>query len=902
MVGHSNFSDAATQGFSDEAGAERVRAIQFRIQADLSHAPFGAFPDSLGTDRCDLSPVSRVHGSEERASRLAAHGEPRLQRSHGARRPRASRNRNRSALSNLILFFLPHFEQNAVISTEGKIVSPQGRKVGSSQSGSEAKSNDAAVANTDRRFLIAEFDRDFPDLLHGKWGHLARLFASQSLRAGNQRFRVSAVSVERAAALPQSVEHTVQAPLSRRYLPTLRELVGDEQANGLSAGREAAAVRGTAPLFEHLPIVRITRARGLRPSSVAQNGLFAKELCESSFFNREVEFELHRTCNLSRSGDFNIDCSSQNPNPHQMASPRPPPPDFLNFPRLRISFQGPPRPGLNKAPGDDSLNCSRFRCWRKPQILQFFEEDSLVTERSHRRRKGTFQHVVSSDYIASPQAVEIPQSIRNLVPDGEWTRAAKAGWHVLIRPGWDWRVRIYAGMHLQSHGYHSELLVKLVNGRLVPLPPAGLAGFIQEISLEQLKRSNIPPHALLKAPQIKAIHQKVRQKAEEKKRIATDAELNEAVEQAGLDLQLITGPNLRREMENFELQDGCVVRVRPDCKPIKLVGLTFDEALNQKLVTPLASFKPGDPELKKLAGRSLVYFLYKPRPASLEAFLRHADSDDETAESTFVPNERQERRASGDENQLQLFATWGKEFGIDPAILRHHPDLQPLMVELAKLNERRQKDEDAYQRKLLMARSKAELIAREAGSTLTGQQQQLKFNTKVSAPQNPIDSLKKGHTPQHSPVSAVGNSETTADRRGAGKVSEAEVYTILEAMQRFCLADDDAAERLITECRSHAPNCTVVQIAEAIEVKGPLCKGRNVTNPVGLLLSSVPKIFAGNSWKISVQRTGERKPLTREENVEYLRRHWNDLPEAERNLYLSAFPELAQSVRGAAGD
>ena len=88
----------------------------------------------------------------------------------------------------------------------------------------------------------------------------------------------------------------------------------------------------------------------------------------------------------------------------------------------------------------------------------------------------------------------------------------------------------------------------------------------------------------------------------------------------------------------------------------------------------------------------------------------------------------------------------------------------------------------------------------------------------------------------------------------AAHVSEPEVYTVLQVMRRFSHADEDAARQLVKECRAQDPRCTVVAIAETLEVKGPLAE--KYDNPVGFLLTAVPKVFKGGVYEMPAPKAG----------------------------------------------
>jgi hypothetical protein len=116
------------------------------------------------------------------------------------------------------------------------------------------------------------------------------------------------------------------------------------------------------------------------------------------------------------------------------------------------------------------------------------------------------------------------------------------------------------------------------------------------------------------------------------------------------------------------------------------------------------------------------------------------------------------------------------------------------------------------------------------------------------------------HTPREQGRQAVvGTPERDGDSRSAPP-NTAEVYTVLQVMRRFAQgADDDAAAQLIRACRANSPKCSPVQIAEALEVKGPLAKGKE--SPAGFLIVAVPKLFKGAAGRMA-EENGHKPAAT----------------------------------------
>jgi hypothetical protein len=78
------------------------------------------------------------------------------------------------------------------------------------------------------------------------------------------------------------------------------------------------------------------------------------------------------------------------------------------------------------------------------------------------------------------------------------------------------------------------------------------------------------------------------------------------------------------------------------------------------------------------------------------------------------------------------------------------------------------------------------------------------------------------------------------------------------ALRPYGDPDDDAVNALVDACRSHAPDATAEEIAHFVREKGKLIT-RKITNPVGFLLTAVPKCFVSDSFReYREQRTRER--------------------------------------------
>ena len=88
---------------------------------------------------------------------------------------------------------------------------------------------------------------------------------------------------------------------------------------------------------------------------------------------------------------------------------------------------------------------------------------------------------------------------------------------------------------------------------------------------------------------------------------------------------------------------------------------------------------------------------------------------------------------------------------------------------------------------------------------------------------------------------------------------------------------------LVNDCRSNAPDATAEEIAHFVREKGKLIT-RKITNPVGFLLTAVPRCFASDSFRqfrqYREQRTRERsQQAVKEEAPEPMEKRMEHLKE-----------------------
>ena len=87
---------------------------------------------------------------------------------------------------------------------------------------------------------------------------------------------------------------------------------------------------------------------------------------------------------------------------------------------------------------------------------------------------------------------------------------------------------------------------------------------------------------------------------------------------------------------------------------------------------------------------------------------------------------------------------------------------------------------------------------------------------------------------------------------------------LFEALIQYGNVDDGVLARLQTATRRVCPDCTPEEIVHFIHVKGELTRRQetSISNPIGFLLASVPKCFAGDSFQLF--RKAQREARERE--------------------------------------
>lgn len=104
------------------------------------------------------------------------------------------------------------------------------------------------------------------------------------------------------------------------------------------------------------------------------------------------------------------------------------------------------------------------------------------------------------------------------------------------------------------------------------------------------------------------------------------------------------------------------------------------------------------------------------------------------------------------------------------------------------------------------------------------------------------------------------------DERKREETSSSVVSVLREC---FGYVDDDAVRRIVDECRRRAVDATDEEIATFVRLTaGRIHRMPGLTNPVGMLITQVPKCFEGESFRQFRQIEGQRREAEARRNAE----------------------------------
>ena len=139
-----------------------------------------------------------------------------------------------------------------------------------------------------------------------------------------------------------------------------------------------------------------------------------------------------------------------------------------------------------------------------------------------------------------------------------------------------------------------------------------------------------------------------------------------------------------------------------------------------------------------------------------------------------------------------------------------------------------------------------------------------KTSIRPAPPKRARKRLTASEAPQYEPA------QTPSDPEEA---ESTDLQLVSKALNQYWSVDQDAAVQLLQKCRSVRPDATADEIAFFVSEKLYLARtNRNITNPVGLILATVPQCFAGSTFLELRLRRERQAAAAAEEAAEAERR------------------------------
>jgi hypothetical protein len=153
--------------------------------------------------------------------------------------------------------------------------------------------------------------------------------------------------------------------------------------------------------------------------------------------------------------------------------------------------------------------------------------------------------------------------------------------------------------------------------------------------------------------------------------------------------------------------------------------------------------------------------------------------------------------------------------------------------------------------------------------------------------------------------------------RKASETPSSSSSVIYKALSQFGIVDDDVLNQFTSSCKEEAPDCTDDEIAHFVREKGAMIRAGRISNPVGFLLTAVPKCFSGETFRYFRAEQGRLRELAAADQAKQQAEHaaWRaqqekllldpDVPEDHKKLirewlgiskHGAASPDLKQTL------
>jgi hypothetical protein len=469
------------------------------------------------------------------------------------------------------------------------------------------------------------------------------------------------------------------------------------------------------------------------------------------------------------------------------------------------------------------------------------------------------KHVPNVPHLLNIEPTEVTDSKQAVpafllkfgVKPGEWFYGLKTDLRVFMRPGWDLRVRVYAFLLQFTRAYRSEFAMTQVGGdqKFAPVSPAFICSKLSKTAAEEF---------------LKSAHRK-----------PTDAEAAKWV---------IRPPYMRYILESMQADDGTLTTVtvtkllasdpttrkrgRADLQRLMTERLSFKDALNQKLITPIETL--GKRDRKRLAGISFIYLHVVPRSATVAALMRRTEDDITASLSQASKDIHAELDA-----HAQLAFRFLRAEGInDPAFaaeLASREEIRLQFDDVQRLDERRlalnlQLRESVHaaceQYKLqrhsaILNPNARESLSPELGTPPAAQAPERRIAGHSSAVNSNGTEPKPNNAPRTATADPMGRQSGRVDPllHPAGQaapplvsqprkpLTAEQLAPVAAAMGTVGITETRAVSKLFGMCRDEAPDCTPEEVAFWTARKIAVKRGKPVANWTGYLHTSVPHCF-----------------------------------------------------------
>jgi hypothetical protein len=117
-------------------------------------------------------------------------------------------------------------------------------------------------------------------------------------------------------------------------------------------------------------------------------------------------------------------------------------------------------------------------------------------------------------------------------------------------------------------------------------------------------------------------------------------------------------------------------------------------------------------------------------------------------------------------------------------------------------------------------------------------------------------------------VSITGSPLENSSREVLRQTPPSSSSAVAAVLSEYGTIDDDAVQKIITECNRNAPDATPEEVIHFIREKGSVVANGKIDNPIGFLIVYVPKCFVGDTLKLYREQQRQRREAADREAAE----------------------------------